>query len=179
MLIRLATQDFRNLEPLAWEPEAGSHLLLGGNGAGKTSLLEAIYVAATTRSFRAGQLADCVRHGTALFHVRAEVETDHRASLEVGWVDGQRIRLLNGKIAPLSEHLSTLPVVAWTSAAEAGGGGAGGGGAGGRGGGPPAPPPPRGGGGGGPPPRGPGSPGTLPRGPAAEARAAAERRRRD
>jgi DNA replication and repair protein RecF len=119
LLTRLSTQDFRNLEPLAWEPGAGSHLLLGGNGAGKTSLLEAVYVAATTRSFRANQLADCVRHGAALFHVRAEVESDRRASLEVGWVDGQRIRLLNGKIAPLSEHLSALPVVAWTSAAEA------------------------------------------------------------
>ena len=119
MLIRLATRTSATWSPSPGSPAPGSHLLLGGNGAGKTSLLEAIYVAATTRSFRAAQIADCVRHGAGSFHVQAEVETDRRATLEVGWVDGQRIRLLNGKVDPLSEHLSALPVVAWTAAAEA------------------------------------------------------------
>ena len=76
-------------------------------------------MAATTRSFRAAQIADCVHHGSASFHVQTDVETDRRATLEVGWADGQRIRLVNGKVAPLSEHLSILPVVAWTAAAEA------------------------------------------------------------
>ena len=52
MISQLLTNDFRNLEPLDWWPGRGSHLLLGGNGAGKTSLLEAMYVVATTRSFR-------------------------------------------------------------------------------------------------------------------------------
>jgi DNA replication and repair protein RecF len=76
-------------------------------------------VAATTRSFRAAQIADCAHHGSASFHVQAEVETDRRATLEVGWAEGQRVRLLNGKVTPLAEHLAVLPVVAWTAAAEA------------------------------------------------------------
>lgn len=76
-------------------------------------------MAATTRSFRAAQIADCVHHGAASFHVQADVETDRRATLEVGWADGQRVRLLNGKVTPLAEHLAVLPVVAWTAAAEA------------------------------------------------------------
>ena len=119
MLTHLAARDFRNLEPLAWAPVPGSHLLLGGNGAGKTSLLEAVHVLATTRSFRASQIGDCARHGAGSFHVRGEVETDRRSTLEVGWMDGQRVRALNGKITPLAEHLAILPVVAWTAAAEA------------------------------------------------------------
>jgi DNA replication and repair protein RecF len=118
-LTHLAARDFRNLEPLSWLPAAGSHLLLGGNGAGKTSLLEAVYVLATTRSFRTAQIADCARHGAGSFHVRGEVETDRRSTLEAGWMDGQRIRALNGKVTPLSDHLAVLPVVAWTAAAEA------------------------------------------------------------
>ncbi|RPH54071.1 DNA replication and repair protein RecF, partial [bacterium] len=112
-------RDFRNLEPLTWSPGEGSHLLLGGNGAGKTSLLEATYVVATTRSFRAAQIADCARHGVGSFHLQAEVEADCRSTLEVGWMDGQRVRALNGKVTPLAEHLAALPVVAWTAAAEA------------------------------------------------------------
>jgi DNA replication and repair protein RecF len=119
MLSQLAARDFRNLAPLSWRPAAGAHLLLGGNGAGKTSLLEAVYALATTRSFRASQLADCTRHGAGSFHVQGEVETDHRSTLEVGWMDGQRTRALNGRVTPLAEHLAVLPVVAWTAAAEA------------------------------------------------------------
>lgn len=116
MISQLLTGDFRNLDPLDWWPGRGSHLLLGGNGAGKTSLLEAIYVVATTRSFRAAQLADCTRHGSSSFRVHAEVETGRRSSLEVVWIEGRRERTLNGKVGPLAEHLAALPVVAWTSA---------------------------------------------------------------
>lgn len=114
MLSIIAASHFRNLEPLKWGPGPGSHLLLGGNGAGKTSVLEAIYVVATTRSFRTARLEDCRHHGTPAFSLEAEVETDRRASLEVRWVDGKRVRLLNGKTSSLTEHLAALPVVAWT-----------------------------------------------------------------
>jgi DNA replication and repair protein RecF len=116
LISQLLVNDFRNLEPLDWWPGPGSHLLLGGNGAGKTSLLEAIYVVATTRSFRAAQIGDCVRHGSASFRVHAEVDSDRRLSLEVAWAEGARERSLNGKVSPLAEHLAALPVVAWTSA---------------------------------------------------------------
>jgi DNA replication and repair protein RecF len=119
MLTHLTVRDFRNLEPLCWQPEAGSHLLLGGNGAGKTSVLEAVYSLATTRSFRAAQIGDCVRHGAGSFHVQGEVDAGQRTTLEVGWMEGQRIRAVNGKLTPLAEHLGVLPVVAWTAAAEA------------------------------------------------------------
>lgn len=114
MLSILAASHFRNLEPLKWGPGAGSHLLLGGNGAGKTSVLEAIYMVATTRSFRTSRPEDCLRHNAQAFHLEAEVESDRRAALEVRWVDGKRIRTLNGKTSSLAEHLGTLPVVAWT-----------------------------------------------------------------
>lgn len=114
MLSILAASHFRNLEPLKWGPGAGSHLILGGNGAGKTSVLEAVYVAATTRSFRTARLQDCLQHGAENFYLEAEVETDRRSTLEVRWVDGKRARALNGKTSSLAEHLGALPVVAWT-----------------------------------------------------------------
>ena len=116
MISQILASDFRNLEALDWWPGRGSHLLLGGNGAGKTSLLEAMYVVATTRSFRAAQIGDCVRHGSESFRVHAEVDTDRRSSLEVSWTAGTRERSLNGKLSPLADHLASLPVVAWTSA---------------------------------------------------------------
>ncbi len=115
MLSQLAVNGFRNLEPLVWRPAAGSHLILGGNGAGKTSLLEAVYVLATTRSFRTSQLADCVRHGGDLFHLEGEVAGEQRIRLEVGFGREWRLRTVNGRPAPLAEHLAALPVVSWST----------------------------------------------------------------
>ncbi len=100
---------FRNLPDVTWEVGPGCHLVSGRNGAGKTSLLEAVYLAATARSFRTSQLEDCVRRdrgpaeaapGTADdppaepaesagFVVRAEVSGPPLAELAVSWGDGR------------------------------------------------------------------------------------------
>jgi DNA replication and repair protein RecF len=119
MLVRLAAENFRNLDPLDWSPGAGQHLLLGDNGSGKTSLLEAVYLAATTRSFRTANLVECARAGTSRGRVLAEIETAARATLAVEWSGGRRRRTQNGKISTLAEHLATQPILAWTSAESA------------------------------------------------------------
>jgi len=113
LLTQLTASSFRNLEPLEWRLAPGTHLLLGGNGAGKTSLLEAIYVLATTRSFRTPRVADCIRHGEDSFQLAGEVETDRRWRLETGWRDGERLRSVDGTTGSLAEHLAVLPVAAW------------------------------------------------------------------
>jgi DNA replication and repair protein RecF len=115
-LALLSATRFRNLAPAAWQPGPGVHLLLGGNGAGKTSLLEAVYVLATAKSFRTGQLADCVRRGEDSFAVEGEVEGAARVRLAVCWSAAGKVRAVNGRTASIAEHLEVLPVVAWTAA---------------------------------------------------------------
>ncbi len=119
MLIRLVAENFRNLEPLDWSPGAGQHLLLGDNGSGKTSLLEAVYLAATTRSFRTANLLECARAGSSRGRVVAEIDGTARATLAVEWSGGRRRRTHNGKVSTLAEHLATQPILAWTSAESA------------------------------------------------------------
>lgn len=128
MLERLEASGFRNWTSLEWDLEPGSHLLLGGTGAGKTSVLEAVYLAATTRSFRASHLSECCQSpliagsghqaGPAAprFQVRVEVRSVSRSWLEVGW-DRQSgsWRLENGSRLSLIEHLSVLPVVLFSA----------------------------------------------------------------
>ena len=118
MLAAFSCKNFRNLTQLEWLPGEGIHLILGNNGAGKSSLLEAIYLLATTRSFRTAKLADCVQHEHQAFYLRGEIESERRVNLEAAWMDGRRSRQMNGERVGLVEHLSVLPVVVWSSAEE-------------------------------------------------------------
>ena len=114
LLGQVSCSSFRNLEDSHWQPGPGCHLVLGPNGAGKTSLLESVYILATTRSFRTAQLSDCARHGTAEFHLQGEIEGEQRVRVEIGLGSGGRYRTLNGSVTSLVDHLRVLPVVAWT-----------------------------------------------------------------
>lgn len=51
---------FRNHASLTFAPELGLNVLIGRNGQGKTSLLEALHVLLTGRSFRTAKLGDCL-----------------------------------------------------------------------------------------------------------------------
>lgn len=143
MITQLIARGFRNLEDLEWSLQSGCHLLVGGTGAGKTSLLEAIYLVSTTRSFRTRQLADCRRResrfegasrqevaeapldtggnadadGARGYFVAADLSGAARNRLEVGWdtATGSR-RAVNEKTGPLADHLGHLPLLAWSSA---------------------------------------------------------------
>jgi DNA replication and repair protein RecF len=115
LLVSLHTTSFRNLADATWAPGPGRHLLFGPNGSGKTSLIEAIYVLSTTRSFRAAQLADCARHGAPGFALAGEAEGAQRSGLALSWSSAGLVRAVNGKPAALAEHLAALPVLAWTA----------------------------------------------------------------
>lgn len=115
MLDAIEVRDFRNLEPLHCKIGAGAHLICGDNGAGKTSFLEAMYLLATTRSFRTSQVVDCRRHGAMGFSVRGEIDAAQRWRLETTLEERRLQRRVNGTRGTLSEHLAVLPVVCWAS----------------------------------------------------------------
>ncbi len=116
MLAQLEARRFRNLDSLSQTFAAGSHLILGANAAGKTSLLEAIYLLATTRSFRTSRIADCCRHGSSRYHLGGEIDSDRRTRLDFDWNQGQRDRSVNGSRTSLADYLGVLPIVCWTVA---------------------------------------------------------------
>src|SRR6185436_963776 len=71
LLERLRVRDLRNLEQVDVEPAPRVNVVSGSNGHGKTSLLEAIYFAATSRSFRTHRAIELVRHGAESGSARA------------------------------------------------------------------------------------------------------------
>ncbi len=115
-LIELRTRDFRNLEnaPVSFEPEL--NLVLGRNGVGKTSLLEAIVMLGNLRSFRASSARPLVRHGCGSFRLTGRVKVadrEHRLeqAVEVG-PSIQRHLLLDGVPVEVAHYLQLFPVFA-------------------------------------------------------------------
>jgi DNA replication and repair protein RecF len=72
-LTRLVLSDFRSYPSAELHPDPGLTIVAGPNGAGKTNLLEAIHVAVTGRSHRAGAEAELVRHGAPFARVRLDL----------------------------------------------------------------------------------------------------------
>ena len=73
---RLDLFDFRSYPSLSFEPGPGLNVLVGPNAQGKTNLLEALYVLATTKSHRTARDADLVRFGAPAARVAATLERD-------------------------------------------------------------------------------------------------------
>lgn len=83
-LTRLALEDFRSYATAELHPDPGLTIVAGPNGAGKTNLLEAISVAVTGRSHRAGSDAEMVRHGRPFARVRLDLaDAEGRESAKV------------------------------------------------------------------------------------------------
>ena len=69
---RLNLGNFRRFAEAGIEPAPGLNLIIGDNGAGKTSLLEALHLMAYGRSFRGRVRDGLVRQGDQALSVYAE-----------------------------------------------------------------------------------------------------------
>ena len=98
-LLWLELGSFRAYRSLHFEPGAGVNVLIGDNGTGKTSILEAIGYLASLRSFRNAPDASLVADGSDEAIVRGEFTAADRSSLvEIAIpAQGRRSVLLDGK----------------------------------------------------------------------------------
>ncbi|MCU1491748.1 MAG: recF [Acidimicrobiaceae bacterium] len=110
--------DFRNLVVAELVPSrTGMTVVTGENGAGKTSLLEAIGYGSTLRSFRASPREALVRAGAERAIVRLEVADGARQQLvEAEIVPGRRdrVQLNRQRVGRAEELLEALRVTVFT-----------------------------------------------------------------
>jgi DNA replication and repair protein RecF len=77
----LSLRDFRNYAELDLDLTSGTTAIVGANGQGKSNLVEAIGMLATTESFRGAQPDAMVRTGAAAAIVRGEADVAGRTVL--------------------------------------------------------------------------------------------------
>lgn len=112
----LYIRDFRNIEELHLQPALGLNIIEGQNGQGKTSLLEAIHLTATLRSFRGHPTKDLIRIGADRAAIAARFQMDaRRRDVELELAGSRRSVKLNGdKVRQLDAYFGTIHVVTFT-----------------------------------------------------------------
>ena len=77
MIIKsLELSDYRNYESLLINLDKGTNILYGDNAQGKTNILEAIYMSATTKSHKLSKDKEIIRFGKQEAHIRTIIEKD-------------------------------------------------------------------------------------------------------
>ena len=109
----LQIRSFRNLAAVDMEPGERFNVVSGDNGQGKTNLLEALYVVATSKSFRTSKPGELVGFGAELASVRATLSDDGESRVQsVGLKPGARLVRIDDKRPPsLAAYAVRAPIV--------------------------------------------------------------------
>ncbi len=115
MIIKsLELADFRNYENLKIDFSSGTNILYGDNAQGKTNILEAIYVSATTKSHKGSKDKEIIRFGQEEAHIRTILDRDgaeYRVDMHLRKSKSKGIALDGQKIKRASDLIGKLNVV--------------------------------------------------------------------
>ena len=115
MIIKsLELADFRNYDSLHIDFSKGTNILYGDNAQGKTNILEAIYLSATTKSHKGSKDKDIVNFDKEEAHIRTYLEKDSmeiRVDMHLRKNKTKGIAIDGQKIKKAAELLGLLNVV--------------------------------------------------------------------
>lgn len=115
MIIKsLELADFRNYDSLHIDFSKGTNILYGDNAQGKTNILEAIYLSATTKSHKGSKDKDIVNFNKEEAHIRTYLEKDNmdiRVDMHLRKNKTKGIAIDGQKIKKAAELLGLLNVV--------------------------------------------------------------------
>lgn len=115
MIIKsLELQSFRNYQELKMEFNSGTNILYGDNAQGKTNILEAIYLSATTKSHKGSKDKDIIQFSKEESHLRTVLSKDnleYKVDIHLRQNKSKGIAINSQRIKKASELLGLLNVV--------------------------------------------------------------------
>ena len=85
-VVSLNLEQFRNYAEQTLCPGPGLNILVGRNAQGKSNVLEAVYILATSKSTRAGKDTELIRFGCPTGRVLAEISRERRPEVNIEYV---------------------------------------------------------------------------------------------
>ncbi|MBI3773279.1 MAG: DNA replication/repair protein RecF [Gammaproteobacteria bacterium] len=111
-LTYLEITDLRNLPKVVMEPSPRFNIIIGANGSGKTSLLEAIYLLGRGRSFRTAYGRRAVREGQTALTVFGRTSAPAVTTVGIQIKNGALRAKIGGEwLKKVSELASVLPLL--------------------------------------------------------------------
>ena len=109
----VSLRHVRNLAHVEFQPAPRLSVIAGDNGQGKTSLLEALYLVCTTRSFRTSKLRELVQHGEQAASVRATITDTVTTRVQRVGIEGavRRVAIDDKRPATLATFATRSPIV--------------------------------------------------------------------
>ncbi len=110
-LQNIRLQNFRCHQDEQWAFSSGINILVGHNGSGKTSILEAAYLMAHGRSFRPCQHQPWLRWGSEQFHIQGSWYRYGPMDLQVSGKKKLRMTLQGRPLSVKKELKAAFPVL--------------------------------------------------------------------
>jgi len=115
VLDKIVIQDFRNIELQELDFSPNINCIWGGNGEGKTNLLDAIHYLSMTKSGIQSSEKFNYRHGTSAFAISGVYNMGEgvmsRFSIRVSEDSDKKIKRDDKPYPKISEHIGVLPIV--------------------------------------------------------------------
>ena len=115
MIIKsLELADFRNYRELNISFDEGTNILYGNNAQGKTNILEAIYLSATTKSHKGSKDKEIINFDKEEAHIRTYLEkedVEYRVDMHLRKIKSKGIAIDRQKIKKAADLLGLLNIV--------------------------------------------------------------------
>lgn len=101
ILKSLELANFRNYEELNISFDKGTNILYGDNAQGKTNILEAIYVSATTKSHKGSKDKEIINFDKEEAHIRTYLEKENvetRVDMHLRKINQRELPLMGRKL---------------------------------------------------------------------------------
>lgn len=116
-LEQLVINDVRNISRVRLDCSYSTNIITGKIAAGKTAILESIYLLSRATSFRTPRLKDVIQHGKEGFSVSTRLQingTENQAGIEKNR-SGTQIKYNGSRVRKRSEQARNIPVIAYTA----------------------------------------------------------------
>lgn len=110
----LELKNYRNYDELSIDFSSGTNLLYGDNAQGKTNILEAVYLGATTKSHRGSKDRDIIQFNASESHIRIQYEKQdimHQLDMHLKKNKAKGVAIDRIPIRKSSDLLGQIPMI--------------------------------------------------------------------